>query len=401
MATGSIRFSGKTRVAAMRDFADLLQVAVRRFPDRPQSWRSLSRTLSRLGRASEAIACADEALSRFPGDIELRATRIAAYIQLGDAESALADARDLWEASPESPVAGQVFLEALAAAGHRDEVAPLMRSMSWAVSDPNYSLRVLARTSRLVEDRPEELLDHCNAILARSPGHTDATYHKAIALTGLGRNTEARETMGLERYLSISELPVPRGYANGETFWAALAAEIRANPTLVPDPKLKTTRDGLQTLQLRQPDEKAVAALVAQIEIAVADYVAGLAGDGGAFAMAAPEMAEIQSWAVVYGQEGRQKSHCHPGGWLSGVFYAAAPKLPGESAYRGLLKVGMVDNMHGAEPWGVHDVEPVPGRLVLFPSYTPHATEPTGIAGARISVAFDVVPSSQMGTAMP
>jgi hypothetical protein len=45
-------------------------------------------------------------------------------------------------------------------------------------------------------------------------------------------------------------------------------------------------------------------------------------------------------------------------------------------------------------PWGVQEIEPVPGRLLLFPSFLPHATEPTGIAGARISVAFDVVPDN-------
>ncbi|MEJ0041812.1 MAG: putative 2OG-Fe(II) oxygenase [Rhizomicrobium sp.] len=41
---------------------------------------------------------------------------------------------------------------------------------------------------------------------------------------------------------------------------------------------------------------------------------------------------------------------------------------------------------------GTRAIEPVPGRLVLFPSYVSHATELTGIDGARISVAFDVVP---------
>jgi hypothetical protein len=38
------------------------------------------------------------------------------------------------------------------------------------------------------------------------------------------------------------------------------------------------------------------------------------------------------------------------------------------------------------------EIEPVPGRLVLFPSYVPHATIPPGSSdGARICVTFDVV----------
>ena len=37
-------------------------------------------------------------------------------------------------------------------------------------------------------------------------------------------------------------------------------------------------------------------------------------------------------------------------------------------------------------------MEPVPGRLALFPSFVPHATEPCGFDGERISVAFDIIP---------
>ncbi|MEI9996940.1 MAG: putative 2OG-Fe(II) oxygenase [Rhizomicrobium sp.] len=111
------------------------------------------------------------------------------------------------------------------------------------------------------------------------------------------------------------------------------------------------TCDGRQTRQLRQPNAVAVEALIV-----------------------AP--------------------HGHPGGWISGVYYVDAPRLPGENAYRGALIVGAIDTkQHGFEPpWGTRAIEPVPGRLVLFPSYVSHATEPTGIDGARISVAFDVVP---------
>ena len=49
---------------------------------------------------------------------------------------------------------------------------------------------------------------------------------------------------------------------------------------------------------------------------------------------------------------------------------------------------------HGVDPpWETREIEPVPGRLVLFPSYVPHATQPSGLEGERISIAFDVVPT--------
>ena len=39
-----------------------------------------------------------------------------------------------------------------------------------------------------------------------------------------------------------------------------------------------------------------------------------------------------------------------------------------------------------------HYVRPQPGRLVLFPSYMWHGTEPFTTAESRLTIAFDVVP---------
>jgi len=106
-------------------------------------------------------------------------------------------------------------------------------------------------------------------------------------------------------------------------------------------------------------------------------------------------LARLDAWAVVCGKEGRQKAHLHPPGWLSGVYYVTASRPAGANLYRGPLILGALDpHAHGVEPpWGTREIEPVPGRLVLFPSYLPHATQPSGVEGARISVAFDVVPA--------
>lgn len=80
-------------------------------------------------------------------------------------------------------------------------------------------------------------------------------------------------------------------------------------------------------------------------------------------------------------------------GWLSGVYYVAAPRSTGDGVYQGALLVGTVNSDRFANPpWGIREIEPVPGRIVLFPSFTPHATKPSGMAEERISVAFDVVP---------
>jgi tetratricopeptide (TPR) repeat protein len=386
----AIRFIGQDRVARLRLAAGLLQTATQLCPQKRQNWASRALILCQLGSSQNAVVCADAGLALYPDDVELGAIRILALIQLGAVDRALRDAQSLALAWPDSPKAGRVLLDALAAAGQRGAAVAAAASMTWIAADPRFSLEIPAR--RLVaEQRFEELVALCDTMLARRPGHTGATHYKAIALAHLGRHAQARETMQLGRFLSISLLPVPAGYTSRESFLESLAAEIRRNPTLVADPALKTTRNGLQTRQLRQPGDQAVATLLDLLEEAVADYRDQLAGQHGEFIAAAPDVAEILPWAVVYGEEGLQTSHCHPGGWLSGVFYVSAPRLAGEETYRGRLKVG--DAGMPQLPWGIVDIEPVPGRLVLFPSFTPHSTEPPGIAGARISVAFDVVPA--------
>ena len=65
-------------------------------------------------------------------------------------------------------------------------------------------------------------------------------------------------------------------------------------------------------------------------------------------------------------------------------FYVAAPRPSGENAYRGPLVLGVLDSSDQEikPPWGTLEVEPVPGRLVMFPSYVPHATLPTCVEAA-------------------
>ncbi len=94
--------------------------------------------------------------------------------------------------------------------------------------------------------------------------------------------------------------------------------------------------------------------------------------------------------------EGFQKSHIHYSGWLSGVYYVTAPKLShGDDVRAGCLALGSLDLPEGREsPWGIRDIRPAPCRLVLFPSFVPHATLPTKSPEPRICVAFDVVPAA-------
>jgi hypothetical protein len=235
--------------------------------------------------------------------------------------------------------------------------------------------------------RGEKILAFCDLLLRDDPGNTEATYLRAATLAQLGRDDEARAAMPLDRLVAIGDLPAPQGYPDGDSFRAALRCEILRNPTLQPDPHSTATSGGLQTARLVQPGNTALPALLAAIRDAVDGYARGLA------LATRPAAARLDSWAVVYAEQGRQEPHRHPDGWLSGVYYVNASRGQ-DGAFLGALVLGMFEEEGaGAPPWGTTRIEPRPGRLVLFPSFVPHATEPAESAGERICVAFDVAPT--------
>ncbi len=354
-------------------------------PGEPENWLVLGNALTVLGELEEAAAVLREAVRTLPFVPEFRLLLAMPLTALDLHDEALSHVEAVLEAAPDHAKARFLRLEILANLRRWDEVD--------AASDPSTDPRLMQQYARSLT--AEDALALYDRQLAVNPAHTNAIYLKAVALAGQGRAGEANKLIALDRHLSISALPAPPGYDDGEVFREALVREIRANPTLLGDPKGKPLRDGLRTSRLSRPDAVAVEALLGQIRKAVDAYIGKLEASGDEFVGGRPKSASLKSWAVIYGREGRQKSHRHPGGWLSGVYFASAPRPAGENAYRGPLLVGALDPELGVDPpWGVREVEPVPGRLVLFPSYVPHATEPTGIEGARVSVAFDVVPAS-------
>jgi hypothetical protein len=172
---------------------------------------------------------------------------------------------------------------------------------------------------------PESLLAACEAALVRVPGHTAAVHHMAVALSMLGRDAEARAIIDLDHLVWLDELPEPAGSVTRPAFLDAVAREILNNPSLVPDPHGKATSRGLQTRALLQPRDKTVPMLLEQIKSAVDRYAEALPTVRPAFAVSRPEPVRLSAWAVVYPQDGQQRSHLHRGGWLSGVAYVTAP----------------------------------------------------------------------------
>ena len=99
------------------------------------------------------------------------------------------------------------------------------------------------------------------------------------------------------------------------------------------------------------------------------------------------------SWSSRLRDNGFHANHVHPDGWISSCYYVAVPEaVKDEAAMQGWLKFGEPPINVVLENPVRRAVQPVPGRLVLFPSYTWHGTVPFHDRVARTTIAFDVVP---------
>ncbi|HEY5722227.1 MAG TPA: putative 2OG-Fe(II) oxygenase [Allosphingosinicella sp.] len=366
--------------------ARLAESAVAEHPDRPALWRALGIALVNAGRHSDAVERLDFARARFPDDVDLVLAWAQAQAELGEIDASLAALLD----REDDPRAASLAFDLLGRIGRGDEAARLEPIV--AAADPADRSLIEALAKRHLPSDPAAMLEACEAALARSPGRSGAIYHKAVALALLGRAAEARETMGIHDFVHAAPLKTPAGFADEASFRTALAAEILANPTLHADPAGHATSKGLRTRTLPLPGDRATPALLASIGEAVCAYADGLAGDHP-FVAGRPDRAALQAWALVFEGEGRQLAHRHPGGWMTGVYYVAAPEAPAHGGPRpGALRIGAPERSAGFDPpWPIVEIAPEPGLLVLFPSFVPHETISSGRDEKRISVAFDAI----------
>jgi uncharacterized protein (TIGR02466 family) len=101
----------------------------------------------------------------------------------------------------------------------------------------------------------------------------------------------------------------------------------------------------------------------------------------------------FHAWANISESGAFNAIHTHTGMTWSGVYYVDAGESPGQHDSAALR---LIDPIPGSAASflprvvPVHkDIEPVPGLMVVFPSYLPHAVHPHRGSRPRISIAFN------------
>ena len=247
----------------------------------------------------------------------------------------------------------------------------------------------------LLRGDPEKAAWLCEQALVLSPQEGSCLALLSIASRMLedGRDEALN---GYDTLVRVFDLEPPEGFSDMAGFNAELnqaldrlhhgtgeyLGQSLRGGTQTPDNLFGTGHPLIEKLQLR-------------IDQAVARYIAELAEDTQHpfLSRRARDFRYAGSWSSRLRDSGFHVNHLHPLGWISSCYYVAVPDAAkDETARQGWIKFGEPSVEIALKNPVRRAIQPVAGRLVLFPSYMWHGTIPFRDSCDRTTIAFDVVP---------
>ncbi len=379
----------------LEDAAESYARAIARDPLNMHAHQDLNHLLYRLGRDREFLKSFDEAVARYPqvgalpllkGGFLFRAERYDEAAEMLERAATLMPKY----AAPHDML-GQIH----ARKGHfADAIAAHERALE--IEPRNVGILSGLADALLQAGDPERARDAAERAIAIDPLHQGSLARWALALRKLGDARE-EELNDYESMVRIFDLPPPEGYASMEDFNRDLNAYLDPMHQDSREPLEQTLRKGTQTHDnLIGRGHDLVERLRVRIDEALLAYADSMKEDDvhPLFRRRARQIRYQGSWSARLSDCGYHTNHVHPFGWISSCYYVALPDaVADEEAKQGWIKFGEPSFNMGLRDPIRRIVQPVPGRLVLFPSYMWHGTVPFRSQQSRTTIAFDAIPA--------
>jgi tetratricopeptide (TPR) repeat protein len=416
--------------AALGDLGDVAGAAraARRALDKggkaPETWLVMGRALQGLGRLQEAEAAFRHSLALRPAQIATRRDLAQLiWMRTGDRVAAMAPFE-----TADVPTEMHQTLIALGTAAMLDMTSD-RAAYAWLkpfLAGPGGSGLHLAAAKAAGGFDPQLALSHAQAAFEAAPG-PDARMAVVTALMACSRAAEALPMLDAHlreipqdqyaialRYTAWRVLSDPRalgpddyaalvqGYelsapatAPGLSGWMSeVGVSLRRLHAFEAHPFDQSVRDGVQApIDPRWVGDPVLDDVFAALNAPIDAYVGSMTGRGDPMSVRArPAWDMTGAWSVRLRAGGRHADHVHPRGWVSSALHIATPAPTPDAPRAGWLRFGAMRLGVGLELSAEHWVEPRPGRVVLFPSWMWHGTEPFTGPGERLTIAFDVQP---------
>jgi Flp pilus assembly protein TadD len=392
----------------------------------PELHINRGRALAQLYRLEEAERAYSQAVALRPGDVSAQSNLASLRYMRGDPKFA----RDIAAAAVAAPLDFQLQLalaDLLRRAGDLSGSEILLRGLLKSTAAPPKVRAALAAVLResgrlkeaealameaamadpqdvsLIENlvaielalgRPEEALPFIQTQRLRQPHDQRWIAYQATAARQLG-GPLYRTLYDYERFVHVYELAPPAGWSTMAQLNAALIETLGARHVFATHPLDQSLRNGSQTARSLTTDrDPVIQALLSAFAGPIEHYRAAIGNDPD-HPMAARNSGPARlegCWSVALRRDGFHVNHIHPQGWISSAYYVSVPEEVRDASVKsGWIKFGEPRfALPGVGP--AHFVQPKSGRLVLFPSYMWHGTNPIRGAEQRLTVAFDAIP---------
>ena len=339
-------------------FARSLVSAVKANRDNVPLQLLLGEMLWRAGQLAEAETLTRDLLQRKP-TAAVRSTLAGVLFDLGRLEEAETHALEAAAARPEAQGVLINVVTILLARGRAEEATPFIQ----------------AQLARLPQSQMWLALESTAARMLATP-----RYH---------------ELCDYEQLVQVYDLEPPAGWSSMAQLNRDLAAALRDRHRFSRHPIDQTLRNGTQTARslLTDPDP-AIRGILKAFDRPIEEYRRKLPvpaehplsrGNRGASQFTG-------AWSVLLKRNGFHVNHIHPEGLLSSAYYVEVPPEVDDPALKsGWIKFGEPRYTIPGLTAERH-VQPKPGRLVLFPSYMWHGTNPIYGEEPRLCIAFDMRP---------